>query len=132
MRPSSVVEDSHAPPFVVQIDQAFVPGTHIEFVLAVATAQGSTTLPFTQATGTPIATTIFSENFDGVPPGAFPLGWSTSHGGGANVVPWTTSDEARDGVQPGVPPERERCRTTRAGSRATAIRPGGRAGPHQS
>jgi len=121
MRPSSVVEDSHAPPFVVQIDQAFVPGTHIEFVLAVATAQGSTTLPFTQATGTPIATTIFSENFDGVPPGAFPLGWSTSHGG-----------EARDGVQPGVPPERERCRTTRAGSRATAIRPGGRAGPHQS
>ena len=76
---------------MVQFDQAFVPGTHVEFSLAVTSAQGSVVLPFTQATGTPLASTIFSENFDAVAPGALPAGWATSHGGGTNVVPWTTN-----------------------------------------
>ena len=73
-------------PFVVQIDQRFVPGTHIEFSLAVSSAQGSVVLPFTQSTGTPVPTTIFSENFEGSTPGA---GWTSAHAGGSNTVPWT-------------------------------------------
>jgi hypothetical protein len=77
--------------FDVQIDQAFVPGAHIEFTLAVAAATGSSTLLFTQSTGTPVAITIFQQDFNGVLPGALPAGWSTSHGGGNNTVPWTTN-----------------------------------------
>jgi len=83
---------SNASPFLVRIDQAFVPGTHIEFSLALNSARGSVVLPFTQSTGTPIATTLLFENFDGVAPGALPAGWLTAHGGGSNIVPWTTSD----------------------------------------
>ena len=86
--PGSTV--SNAAQFVVSLDPAFVVGTTIEFSLAVSTAQGSTTLLFAQRTGTPIATTIFSENFDGVSPGSLPAGWTTTHGGGNNTVPWTT------------------------------------------
>src|SRR5206468_1618400 len=82
---------ANASPFQVQIDQNFVPGTHIEFSLAVNSAQGSTTLLFTQSTGTPNANQIFAENFDGVPAGTLPTGWATSHAGGANTVPWTTN-----------------------------------------
>ncbi|MBI3412143.1 MAG: matrixin family metalloprotease [Planctomycetes bacterium] len=78
--------------FQVTLLPTFVPGTRIEFSLAVTTAQGSTALLFTQTTGTPIATTIFSENFDGVAPGSLPAGWGTIHQGGANTVPWTTSN----------------------------------------
>ena len=70
----------------------FTPGTPIEFSLAVTTAQGSTTLLFTQSTGTPVATTIFSESFNGVAPGSLPPGWQTLHAGGNNTVPWTTSN----------------------------------------
>ena len=76
--------------FVVQIGSSFVPGTKIDFSLAVTTAQGSTTLLFTQNTGTPRITTIFSENFDSTTPGLLPAGWGTIDMGGANV-PWTTS-----------------------------------------
>jgi Big-like domain-containing protein/Calx-beta domain-containing protein/FIMAH domain-containing protein len=81
----------NASPFTVQFDQSFVPGRHVEFVLTASSAQGSVVLPFTQSTGAPIATPIFTENFDGVAAGALPAGWSTSHGGGSNVVPWTTN-----------------------------------------
>jgi len=83
---------SNATPYVVQVDQSFTPGTPIEFSLAVSTAQAPTTLPFTRSTGTPIATTIFSENFNGVPAGSLPAGWGTIHAGGANTVPWTTNN----------------------------------------
>jgi hypothetical protein len=76
---------SNASPFAIQIDQTFVPGTHVELSLAVSSAQGSVVLPFTQSTGTPIPTTIFSETFDSPTPGA---GWTTSHAGGTNTVPW--------------------------------------------
>jgi len=43
-------------------------------------------------TGTPVSTTLLSENFDGVAPGLLPVGWTAAHGGGANVVPWVTSN----------------------------------------
>ena len=43
-------------------------------------------------TGTPVATTLLSENFNAPPVGTLPAGWTSSHGGGANIVPWTTSN----------------------------------------
>lgn len=83
--------EANAATYLVQVDQTFVPGTRIELTLAVSTGQGSTTLLWTQLTGTPIATTIFQQDFDGVPPGSLPAGWATIHAGGNNIVPWTTS-----------------------------------------
>jgi hypothetical protein len=79
-------------PYTVKLETTFVPGTKIDFSLAVATAQGSTTLLFTQNTGTPVATTIFSENFNSTAPGALPPGWGTIHVGGTPTVPWTTNN----------------------------------------
>jgi hypothetical protein len=79
--------------FVLQIAPAFVPGTDIELSLEVRSSdESTTTLLHTLFTGTPAPTTIFAENFDGVPPGTLPAGWTTAHGGGANTVPWTTSN----------------------------------------
>ena len=102
-------------PFVISLAPSFVPGTFIELVLTLRSEeQGSATLLKTLFTGTPSATTIFAENFDEVAPGTLPAGWSPSHGGGANIVPWTTSAsfcgttsnaafhvEANDGPGPG-------------------------------
>jgi hypothetical protein len=78
--------------FILQVSNAFSPGTPIELSLAVSSAQGTTTALLTQQTGTPVYTTLLSENFDGVGPGALPAGWSAAHGAGANTVPWTTSN----------------------------------------
>jgi len=83
---------SNASPFVVKLQPNFVLGTIIEFSLAVNTSEGNTVLSFSQPTGTPVATTIFAENFDGVSAGSLPAGWTTTHGGGNNTVPWTTSN----------------------------------------
>ena len=69
-----------------------MPGTKIEFLLSVTTDQGSTTGLFTQNTGTPVSTTIFAQNFNGVAPGSLPAGWVTIHAGGNNTVPWTTNN----------------------------------------
>jgi hypothetical protein len=77
-------------PFDVQIAPDFVAGTPIEFSLAVTSVNGSTTLRFTQATGTPVTTTLLSEDFEGVAPGTLPAGWAAVHSGGNNTVPWTT------------------------------------------
>jgi Bacterial Ig-like domain (group 3) len=82
---------TNATPYVVQVDQAFTPGTPIEFALTISTAVGSKVVLFTQLTGTPVPTTIFSENFNGVAAGTLPAGWTTIHAGGANTVPWTTN-----------------------------------------
>jgi hypothetical protein len=82
---------SNATPYALVTSAGFVIGTPIELTLTLSTAQGAATLLYTQVTGTPSATTIFSESFDG-PLGAngLPAGWATSHAGGANAVPWTT------------------------------------------
>ena len=82
----------NAAPYVVQVDQAFTPGTPIELALTISTAAGSKVIHFTQLTGTPIPTTIFAENFNGVPAGALPPGWATIHAGGTNTVPWITNN----------------------------------------
>jgi len=80
------------PAFVVDIGASFAAGSHIEFALHVVTDQGSTTLRFTQATGSPIATTLLAENFDGVALGALPPRWLSSHVAGANIVAWRTNN----------------------------------------
>ena len=82
---------NNAAPFDVQLAPDFVAGTPIEFSLAVSSVQGSTTLLFRQATGTPVTTTLLSEDFEGAAPGTLPAGWSAVHSGGNNTVPWTTA-----------------------------------------
>ncbi len=80
--------------FVFKVGAGFVPGTRLPLTLTVTTNQGNRTFTYLQPTGSPLATTLFSENFDGVSPGTLPVGWATSHGGGSNTVPWTTSSTA--------------------------------------
>jgi hypothetical protein len=77
--------------YLVYLGPNFVPGTDIEFTLNVQTVSGPAKLLYTQRTGTPVSTVIYSENFDGTAAGSLPAGWTTSHGGGANTVPWTTN-----------------------------------------
>ena len=79
--------------FVLHLDPAFVSGTTIELALQVGHGDDAqTTLLQSVFTGTPSVTPLLSENFDGVAPGTVPAGWVRSHAGGANVVPWTTSN----------------------------------------
>jgi len=79
--------------FVLAILPTFAPGTPIELVLTVGGGEhGHTTLLQTLLTGTPSTTTLLRENFDGVVPGTVPAGWTGSHAGGTNTVPWTTSN----------------------------------------
>lgn len=78
--------------FVLQTSASFVPGTPIELVLTVrSNAHGDAILLHTLFTGTPSPTTLFAEDFNSAAPGTLPAGWTAAHGGGANVVPWTTS-----------------------------------------
>jgi uncharacterized repeat protein (TIGR01451 family) len=101
----SVTEDASAYPdaapgatsvntadYKLTVSPAFVPGTRIELALTVSSSDGSTTLLHTLTTGTPVATTLLSESFDGVAPGSLPAGWVAAHGAGSNTVPWTTSN----------------------------------------
>ncbi len=77
--------------YILTLSSAFVPGTPIELQLAVNSSAGSTKLLYTLPSGTVLKTTLLSENFDGVAPGALPAGWVAAHGAGENVVPWRTS-----------------------------------------
>jgi hypothetical protein len=71
-------------PFVIMTDRSFVPGTPIELTLTVrADDFEKAVLRHTLFTGTPVATTIFAEDFENNA-----AGWGVAHGGGANVVPW--------------------------------------------
>jgi hypothetical protein len=79
-------------PFTFMTAATFVPGTPVELELSVHTSRGLAELPFTLSTGTPVATPLFSENFDGVAPGVLPAGWVAAHGAGNNTVPWRTSN----------------------------------------
>jgi hypothetical protein len=78
-------------PYQLQVAPTFVPGTRLELTLDVQTSRGRAVLLFTLSTGTPVATILLSENFNGVAPGSLPVGWTRAHGGGLNTVPWTTS-----------------------------------------
>ncbi|MEK7757268.1 MAG: dockerin type I domain-containing protein, partial [Planctomycetota bacterium] len=80
-------------PFVLHLAPAFVPGTPLELTLEVLSDQGTASLPFTLATGTPILAPVLVENFNGVSPGSLPSGWSAVHGASSSsfAVPWTTN-----------------------------------------
>ena len=88
---------ANSTPFVIDIGGSFVPGTRIEFTLRVVSDGGSTTLSFTQATGTPIPTTLLAENFDHAPLLGLPPGWESVHVAPVpvplrgNAVPWRTN-----------------------------------------
>ncbi|MBI3447894.1 MAG: HYR domain-containing protein [Acidobacteria bacterium] len=105
--------------YVLQLSPSFVKGTHIELALNVSSDQGTTTLLFTQSTGTPETTTLLNENFDAATAPALPAGWSVAHGGGLNTVPWVTNgtffgttsnaafhQNAQDGSTPTADPTR--------------------------
>jgi uncharacterized repeat protein (TIGR01451 family) len=77
--------------YVLKLLPTFVPGSRIELELNVSSSDGSTRLLHTLPTGTPAATVLLSENFDGVSAPALPAGWVAAHGAGANSVPWRTS-----------------------------------------
>lgn len=79
-------------PFSIRLRPSFVPGTPIELALNVISLDGLAVLRHTFFTGTPVRTTLLTENFETTAPGALPPGWTSAHGGGANVVPWTTSN----------------------------------------
>ena len=82
-------------PFTIAVGNNFVSGTPIELTLAVSSAQGSTALPFTQATGTPLTLQLLAQNFDGVAPGGIlPTGWVSSHVAGGTTVAWTTRNQS--------------------------------------
>jgi hypothetical protein len=77
--------------FVLKVSPTFAPGTPIELALRVGGERhGHTTLLHTLFTGTPHVTALLNESFDEAAPGTLPAGWTAAHGGGANVVPWTT------------------------------------------
>jgi hypothetical protein len=82
--------------YQLRLAPTFDPGTAIELRLEVLGLfdgwLDAATLRHTLLTGTPVATTVLSENFDSVAPGTLPAGWTSAHGGGANVVPWVTSN----------------------------------------
>jgi hypothetical protein len=79
--------------FIVRIAPTFTPGARIAFDLAVTALQGTTTLRYYLETGTPVAvSTLISENFNGVAPGALPAGWSSVHTAGTKTVGWTTTN----------------------------------------
>jgi hypothetical protein len=78
--------------YVLQIAPAFIRGTHIDLVLGVSANEGTTTLLYSQSTGTPSTTILQSQNFNGVAPGTLPAGWSAAHGAGSSTVPWTTNN----------------------------------------
>jgi len=77
--------------YTVKLGSSFGTASPVDLVLAVSTTDGSVNLPFTLRTGTPVSTTLLSEDFDAVAPGTLPAGWRAAHGDGANTVPWTTS-----------------------------------------
>jgi len=79
-------------PAALVLDPGFPVGQDVSLGVKVFSAGGqAATLHATVHTGTPIATSLLAENFDGVAAGALPAGWTALHGAGANVVPWTTS-----------------------------------------
>ena len=81
----------------LRVGAGFDPGNLIELKM-VATGRfgnrpiAAAELRHTLFSGTPVETTLLTENFNGVAPGAIPAGWTAAHGGGTNTVPWITSN----------------------------------------
>jgi hypothetical protein len=83
---------SNGSPFRIRVGNGVAPGTPIALRLTVASLDGVASLGLQLDSGTPVGTTILSENFDGVAPGSLPAGWVAANGAGAVPVPWTTSN----------------------------------------
>jgi hypothetical protein len=77
--------------YAVTISSSFVSGTPIDFKLHVVTTQGAGDLLFRQWTGTPVFSTLLSQNFNALSAGSLPAGWFTFHNGGDNTISWTTA-----------------------------------------
>ncbi len=78
--------------YIVQFAPAFAWGTKADFTFNVTTAQGNRTLLFSVNTGNvATVTSLLTENFEGAASPALPAGWTASHGGGTNTVPWVTA-----------------------------------------
>jgi hypothetical protein len=79
----------------IRLSPQFDAGTPIELRLEMLGRSGGgldlATLRHTLSTGTPVSTTLLTENFNAVAPGTLPGGWLSSHVGGENEVPWTTN-----------------------------------------
>jgi hypothetical protein len=82
--------------YLLRLQPGFIPGTLISLRLQTAGRFGGGidlgTLRHELFTGTPQATTLLTENFDAASGGALPADWTSSHGGGANTVPWVTNN----------------------------------------
>jgi hypothetical protein len=84
--------------YLLRLSSGFDPGTPINLRLQTFGRFGGGgtfelgTLRHRLFTGTPQVTTLMSENFDSAPVGSLPAGWTSAHGGGANIVPWVTSN----------------------------------------
>ena len=78
-------------PAVLALDSGFPVGQDVSLGIKVFSANGRpVTLDAKVHTGTPIATSLLAEDFDGAVGGALPAGWTAVHGAGENVVPWKT------------------------------------------
>jgi hypothetical protein len=102
-------------PILLQLEPGFHSGDDVTLAIRTFSLAGlPMSLEATVHTGTPIATPLIAETFDGVAPGLLPAGWIAAHGAGANVVRWTTSSSfcgttsnaafhinANDGATPG-------------------------------
>ena len=84
--------------YALRLQPGFDPGTLINLRLRTFGRFGGGgtfeigTLRHVLFSGTPQATTLLTENFDAAPVGTLPAGWTSLHGGGANIVPWITSN----------------------------------------
>jgi hypothetical protein len=102
-------------PLLLRLDHGFDSGQDVTLSMRIFSLNGDpVTLEAQLHTGTPMATPLVSESFDGVAPGTLPAGWQAVHGAGGNVVPWTTTNgfcgaasngafhvNANDGLNPG-------------------------------
>jgi hypothetical protein len=89
--------DAGSQSYLLRLASGFDPGTQITLRLLTFGRFGGGfldlgTLRHRLFTGTPVATTLFTENFDSVAPGTLPAGWTNLHQGGENTVPWVTSN----------------------------------------
>ncbi|HEX5935319.1 MAG TPA: hypothetical protein VFY63_14245 [Pseudorhizobium sp.] len=80
----------NADPFTIRVANSFDAGKPIRLRLIVNSPDGVATLRTTLDTGTPAATTLLTQDFNGVPAGRLPAGWVSVHGAGSTEVPWRT------------------------------------------
>jgi hypothetical protein len=94
---------SNSKSYRIRVNGSVAPGTPINLRLLVLSFDGIATLKTQLDTGTPVSTTILSQDFNGVAPGTLPAGWVAAHGAPTgNIVPWTTSNTFCGGASNGA------------------------------